>query len=84
VNSTSRHAAAITAVLTATALSALTVPPGQGAVPIPDPIGHAASNPSTKHTPDTPAQERPCFTWRSSWNVSLDGPEPICPLTPRP
>jgi hypothetical protein len=78
MNINSRHAAATIAVLTATALSALTVPPSQGAVPIPDPIGHAASDQSPKSTPDTPAQERPCFTWRSNWNASLDGPEPTC------
>ena len=82
MNITRRRAAA--AILTAVALSALTVPLSQGAMPIPDPIGHATSNPSPTSTPDTPAQERPCFTWRSNWNVSLDGPEPTCPLTPRP
>jgi hypothetical protein len=84
MNIASRHTAAITAVLTASALSALTVSPSQGSIPDPDPIGHEATNPSPESTPAAPTQERPCFTWRSNWNASLDGPEPTCPLTPRP
>jgi hypothetical protein len=76
--------AALTALVTATALSALTGPPSHGAVPAPEPIGHVVSHLSPTSTPDTHAQDRPCFLWRAHWNASLDGPEPTCPLPTNP
>lgn len=82
MNIISRRAAVSVAALAATAFSALTVPPSQGAVAIPEPISHASPTPSPKSTRDTPIHERPCFTWRSNWNDALDAPEPTCPLTP--
>ncbi|HQR26431.1 MAG TPA: hypothetical protein PLP61_05265 [Nocardioides sp.] len=83
MNLTTRRTAATAAILAATALGVLTVPPSQGAVPILDPVGLTAHHPSTASTQVTPTHERPCFTWRSNWNDALDGPEPTCPLTPR-
>ena len=80
---TGRRAASVIALLTATAFSALAGPPSQGAVPAGEWIGHETTFPSPNSTPDPPAQERPCFMWRSHWNVALDGPEPTCSLTPR-
>ncbi|HQR26425.1 MAG TPA: hypothetical protein PLP61_05235 [Nocardioides sp.] len=80
---TTRRTAASGAILAATALGVLTVSPSQGAVPILDPVGLTAHHPSPTLTQVTPTHERPCFTWRSTWNESLDAPEPTCPLTPR-